>query len=108
MYIYKLDSSSKWTVTVRESYTKIVAGTGLGESYSSSTLTLTNTLTGVPSGGSVGQVLSKVSGTNYDIEWSTVSGTLPAVTSADNGKFLRVVNGFWSAAELPSANGVSF
>lgn len=33
---------------------------------------------------------------------------LPAVTSSDNGKVLRVVNGAWSAAELPSASGVSF
>lgn len=33
---------------------------------------------------------------------------LPAVTSSDNGKVLRVVNGAWSAVELPSASGVSF
>ena len=36
------------------------------------------------------------------------AGTLPVVTSADNGKVLRVVNGEWAAASLPSANGVSF
>ena len=33
---------------------------------------------------------------------------LPSVTSSDNGKFLRVVNGAWAAATVPSANGVSF
>ena len=33
---------------------------------------------------------------------------LPSVTSSDNGKFLRVVNGVWAAATVPSANGVSF
>ena len=33
---------------------------------------------------------------------------LPIVTAADNGKFLRVVNGAWAAAEISSANGVSF
>lgn len=33
---------------------------------------------------------------------------LPSVTSSDNGKFLRVVNGAWAAASVPSANGVSF
>jgi len=33
---------------------------------------------------------------------------LPAVTSSDNGKVLRVVSGAWAAAELPSASGVSF
>lgn len=33
---------------------------------------------------------------------------LPAVTAADNGKFLRVVSGAWAAAEISSANGVNF
>lgn len=35
-------------------------------------------------------------------------GLLPAVTAADNGKFLRVVNGVWAAAAINDANGVSF
>lgn len=35
-------------------------------------------------------------------------GLLPAVTAADNGKFLRVVNGAWAAAAVNDANGVSF
>lgn len=34
--------------------------------------------------------------------------SLPAVSSADNGKILQVVNGAWAAAMIPSANGVSF
>lgn len=33
---------------------------------------------------------------------------LPAVTTSDNGKVLRVVSGSWSAVNLPSASGVSF
>nr|DAG01717.1 MAG TPA: hypothetical protein [Siphoviridae sp. ctSMg55] len=33
---------------------------------------------------------------------------LPDVTAADNGKFLRVVNGAWAAATVDNANGVSF
>lgn len=32
----------------------------------------------------------------------------PAVTSDDNGKFLRVVNGAWAAAAIDDANGGSF
>lgn len=35
-------------------------------------------------------------------------GLLPVVTATDNGKFLRVVSGAWAAAEISSANGVSF
>lgn len=31
-----------------------------------------------------------------------------SVTTADNGKFLRVVNGVWAAAIVDNANGVSF
>lgn len=31
-----------------------------------------------------------------------------AVTSADNGKFLRVIDGAWAAATIDNANGVSF
>lgn len=79
MYVYKLDKTAGWTVTARESYTKIVAGTGLSSSYSSGTLTLSNSQT-----------------------------PLPTVTSSDNGKVLRVVSGAWAAVELPSASGVSF
>ena len=40
VYVYKLDKTAGWTVTVRESYTKIVAGTGLTSSYSNGVLTI--------------------------------------------------------------------
>ena len=33
---------------------------------------------------------------------------LPSVTSSDDGKVLRVVNGAWAASSLPSASGVTF
>ena len=33
---------------------------------------------------------------------------VPAVTAADNGKILRVVNGAWAAVEIANANGGSF
>lgn len=80
VYVYKLDKNSGWSVLARNAFTKIVAGTGLSSTYSSGTLTLKS------SGGS----------------------GLPAVTTADNGKILQVVNGAWAAAQLPSASGVSF
>lgn len=34
--------------------------------------------------------------------------SLPTVTTADNGKFLRVVNGTWTAVAIANANGGSF
>ena len=33
---------------------------------------------------------------------------VPAVSAADNGKFLRVVSGAWAAVEIANANGGSF
>lgn len=35
-------------------------------------------------------------------------GGMPEVTEADNGKFLRVVDGAWSAVAVPNAEGVGF
>ena len=39
-----------------------------------------------------------------------INGKMQAVsvTSDDNGKFLRVVDGVWAAATVPNANGESF
>lgn len=39
---------------------------------------------------------------------SSTDKVLPPVTTADNGKFLRVVNGAWLAVTIPDANGGSF
>ena len=55
--------------------------------------------------GTAGQVLTK---TADGQEWKDAAKELPAVTTADNGKFLRVVNGAWAAAEIANANGGSF
>ena len=39
---------------------------------------------------------------------AAIPDELPTVTSADNGKFLRVVNGAWAAQAVPSAESNSF
>lgn len=36
------------------------------------------------------------------------SADIPTVTTSDNGKFMRVVNGVWAAESLPSAEGGSY
>ena len=46
VFIYKLTSGGTWTVTVREAYTKIVAGSNMSSSYANGTLTLSPDLTG--------------------------------------------------------------
>ena len=40
VYVYKLNKTNGWSVTVREAYSKIVNGTGISKSYSSGTITL--------------------------------------------------------------------
>ena len=63
VYIYKLDKTTGWSVTVREASAEITAGAGLTQNYASGILTL-----------------SRVD-------------ELPAVTSTDNDKILAVSNG---------------
>ena len=65
VYVYKLNKTNGWSVTVRESYSKVVVSSPLTTSYSSGTITI----------------------------------KLPTVSSADNGKVLKVVNGAWTVAE---------
>lgn len=55
--------------------------------------------------GTVGQVLTK---TADGQKWKDAAKELPNVTTADNGKFLRVVNGKWAAMAIANANGGSF
>ena len=55
---------------------------------------------GLLKGDGAGGVSTAVPGTDY-------MAPIP-VTTSDNGKFLRVVNGTWAAAAIDNANGVSF
>lgn len=43
VYIYNLKSNGVWSVTVRETYSKVIAGTGLTSSYANSAITLNAT-----------------------------------------------------------------
>lgn len=40
VYVYKLTSAGSWTVTTRNAFSKVVAGTGLSSSYSNGAITL--------------------------------------------------------------------
>ncbi len=114
-YVYKLDKTAGWTVTVRENYTKIAVNTGgLSGVWSNGTYTITNTKTTAADVGAIPAPSSASSGdvlTYNGSAWAAAAPSasdLPAVTSSDNGKLLMVVNGAWAAAELPNANGVGF
>ena len=43
-----------------------------------------------------------------DVTVTMICSSVPSVTAADNGKFLRVVSGAWAAVEIANANGGSF
>lgn len=43
-----------------------------------------------------------------DLDTAVKSALAPTVSAADNGKFLRVVDGKWAASEISNANGGSF
>ena len=63
-------------------------------------------------GATVGQIakITAVDDNGKPTKWEPVdmANSLPTITASDNGKFLRVVNGAWAAAEIASAGGVSF
>lgn len=53
----------------------------------------------LPVGGEEGQVLAKRSSAAGDVEWATFENSLPSITNRDNGKILRVVNGYWQKSD---------
>lgn len=76
------------------------------------------TAAGILKGDGAGGVSAAVAGTDYLTEApvTSVNGKtgdvkvreVPSVTASDNGKFLRVVSGAWTAVEIANANGGSF
>lgn len=70
VFVYKLNQSKGWSVTTREASPK--------------------------------QIKAGTSG-NLSVSWSsnvvTIDGGLPAVSAADNGKILKVVNGAWALVD---------
>lgn len=63
-------------------------------------------------GATVGQIakITAVDDSGKPTAWEAVDmpNSLPSVTAEDNGKFLRVVSGTWTAARIANANGGSF
>lgn len=115
-------SADTYVVPVINGVATIDIGDGLKVSDSGNRATVsakTGTTSGTVAAGNhthSGYQATLVSGTNIKTINSTsllgsgdiaIAG-LPSVSASDNGKVLRVVNGAWAAASLPSASGVSF
>lgn len=105
-----LDIDPVWRTRLPESALKAPASATLGQvmAYhgalrgwrnSSIGTNLSTTFSGLIKGGN-GYLAHAEPGTDYMAP--------VAVTSADNGKFLRVVSGAWAAAAIDNANGGSF
>ena len=79
-YVYKLDKTAGWTVTVRENYTRIAVNTGgLSGTWSSGTYTIANTKTTAASVGAIPAPSGPTSGDilKYDGTSWTASDDLP-------------------------------
>lgn len=93
------------------------------------TFTVASTRTALESGTKLAILMGKIAKWLNDLGWLAFKDTVTTndvsagikeslsradsavnvpVTAADNGKFLRVVNGVWAAATVDNANGVSF
>lgn len=106
-YVYKLTDTNAWSVTVRENYTKVVAGTGMSSTYNGGQITLaaTNngTITGITMNG-------ESKGTSGDVNLGTVltehqdiSGKLDAsLKGVANGVADLDENGHVPSSQLPS------
>lgn len=82
VYVYKLNKTNGWSVTVREASVKVVAGTGLSGTYSNGTMTLT-----APHDTTKQDIL--VSGTNIKtINNTSLLGSGDITISAEAGIFV--------------------
>lgn len=96
----QLDNDSGFITSSQAPVQSVNNKTGVVSLTASDVSAIPSTLTGT-----VGQVLTK---TADGQEWKDAAKELPAVTTADNGKFLRVVSGAWAAVSISNANGGSF
>lgn len=98
--VSQLTNDSGYITAVQAPVQSVNNKTGAVSLTASDVSAIPSTLTGT-----AGQVLTK---TVDGQEWKDAAKELPAVTTADNGKFLRVVSGAWAAVEIANANGGSF
>ena len=62
---------------------------------------------GVPTGGTAGQVLTKINGTNYNTQWTTVAGGAAGLTLKDNNNVVlgKVISTSRTSATVLSSTG---
>lgn len=81
--------------------------TDLNETAEIATFALTQMITGdVPN--TIWAAYVTIDADGYNEGYYGERDTMPVVTASDNGKFMRVVDGYWDAVTVPDANGGSF
>ena len=105
VFVYKINSTGNWSVTTRNAFTKIKAGTNMTSSYSDGTLTLNSTASGGTTvvanpSGTASADLNKlqVGSSIYGIPQSTAN---PSGTATDNLTKIQIGNTIYA---IPSAN----
>ena len=67
---------------INENVSRVLEVVGSTWTYTTKTLAIESDVHDIPQGGTAGQALTKVDGTDYNVEWSTISGS-GAVDSVD-------------------------
>lgn len=100
VYVYKLASSGTWTVTVRSTFTKIVAGTGLSSTYTTGNnpvLTINNTVSYESKAAASGGTDESLVTTGEKYIWNNKADTTVASSSA---------NGLMSSTDKSKLDGL--
>lgn len=129
---FTLDRESRnaqWHWSYTSNSTSQLLNSNGNSSDTTVTFTVASTRTALESGTKLAILMGKIAKWFNDLGWLAFKDTVSTndvsagikeslrkadsavnvpVTAADNGKFLRVVNGVWAAATVDNANGVSF
>lgn len=114
MFVYTLNNSGSgsgtWSVTIREAYSAVAAGTGLTRSYSSGTTTLALTSDVQTSLGKADTALQSVPSTyRTALEQDAIDATLiPKPSSPATGAFLVWDGTAWVAQTLATWQGGNY
>lgn len=121
--------NAQWHWSYTSNTTSQLLNSNGNSSDTTVTFTVASTRTALESGTKLAILMGKIAKWFNDLGWLAFKDTVTTndvsagikaslnkadsavnvpVTAADNGKFLRVINGTWAAATVDNANGVSF
>ena len=104
VYVYKLKNTGAWSVTTRESYTKIVAGGDLTSSYSNGALTISGT------DANVTQTATSTDSDDYEVLFSGTADNTTRTEGARKSSTIKVnpSNGLLSVGGIDTLGCIIF